>query len=115
MRDTPELVRPRPIIKLVALLFISAIDIVLFLFITLKFGQIFEDSNYGRPLPGLTQFFMDNHVGLVLLVLGWSMVAGIAVWQRYRLADVVIGFGLLLFIALIPILIIALLMPMDGP
>ena len=113
MSDSAETNRSWPVVSLVTLLVLGAINIFLPLFVVPKFEQIFQDALPGKPLPGITLFLIAARIPLALIALAWPMAGIIAVWRRHRAAIWIVSLGLLFFFALIPITIFALFMPMN--
>ncbi len=114
MSTSPEIKRALPIVSLVILIALSAINIFLPLFIVPKFEQIYQDAIPGMPLPGITAFIIAARVSLALLALAWPIAGIVAVWQRNRAAIWIINLGYVYFFPLIGITVIALFMPMTG-
>jgi len=97
---------------LAVLSILCAINIFLPLFIVPKFEQIFQDALPGRPLPLITQFIISDRILLALIALAWPIAGIIAVWRQHRAAFWIINLGILFFVALLVVSIIALFMPM---
>ena len=114
MSTSPEIKRALPIVSLVILIGLSAINIFLPLFIVPKFEQIYQDAIPGMPLPGITVFIIAARFPLALVALAWPIAGIITVWRRQRAAVWIIKLGYLYFFLLIGVTVIALFMPMTS-
>jgi hypothetical protein len=112
MSASPETSRAWPIVSLVVLGVLGAINLFLLLFSVPKFEEIFQEALPGKPLPDLTLFIIASHIPLAVIALAWSMAGIATVWRRDRIAIWIVSLGLLFFFVLIPITIFALYMPM---
>jgi len=94
------------------LVFLSAANIFLLLFIVPKFEQIFADALPGMPLPGVTEFIISSRIALAFIALGWPIMGIILIKLQKPHAILWMGIGATLTFVQIGITVIALFMPM---
>jgi len=114
MGAAPEIKRAWPIVSMITLIGLGAINIFLSLVVVPKFEQIFQEALPGQILPGITTFIISARIPLALIALAWPITGVLAVWQRHRAAIWIIYLGFLYFFALIGVTVFALFIPMVG-
>jgi len=101
--------RAWPIVSLVILLMLGAINLCLLLFVVPDFDQRFQTTWPGKPLPNITQFIIATRIPLVLIALAWSIAGTVTVWRRHWTAICIVSLGQLFFFALIWVTTVALI------
>ena len=93
---------------------ICASDCFVWIFVVPKFAQIFMDALPGKPLPLATLMFIGHHFLFALVALAWPIVGAVLLRKRNYYASYWIIGGIVLFILLAGLTIIAMFMPMIG-
>jgi hypothetical protein len=109
MSVSPETSRAWPIVSLVILLMLGAINLCLLLFVVPDFDQRFQTTWPGKPLPNITQFIIATRIPLVLIALAWSIAGTVTVWRRHWTAICIVSLGQLFLFALIWVTTVALI------
>jgi hypothetical protein len=111
MSAAPETSRAWPIVSLVILVILGAINLFVLFFFVPDFEQMYHYTLHGRQLPGITLFIMAARIPLAFIALAWSISGIVTVWKRHRAAIWIVNLGLLFFFALVWVTTVALLMP----
>ena len=82
-------------ISLLMLVCLSAINILVLLFIEPKFLQIYAEALSGWSLPGITEFIITRRFALAVVALGWSILGVILRRRRKIYAILWINLGII--------------------
>lgn len=96
------------------LFLLSAANAFLLCYVVPKFEQIFADTLPGKPLPGITDFIIDDRIALILFVIALPILTLIMFWQRRRHAIILINLGIIWFLLQGGFTVFAIFVPMAG-